>query len=250
MKLGKLPATHDERDLKFAKYASTVVLPKVPSRFGFGTLYGGDWGMLGNNSVGCCTIAGAAHETMLWNRIGGHPVNMTAPWVIGDYSAVTGYNPNDPSSDRGANVRDVLKFRTVTGVADGHGLRHKIAAYVALDAKDWDQLLLATYIFGAVGIGFEFPASAMDQFNAGQVWNVVPGSPIEGGHYVPIVGTMARTKRATCVTWGARQELTKAFYLEHNDEAYALLSEEQLRSDGRGLHNFDLATLRADLAAL
>jgi hypothetical protein len=37
----------------------------------------------------------------------------------------------------------------------------------------------------------------------------------------------------------------------HNcDEAYALLSEEQIRSDGKGLHGFDLAQFKADLAAL
>jgi len=212
--------------------------------------------MLGNDQWGDCVFAGTAHQTMVWNRLGS---KITVPFndnvVLGDYSAVTGFDPNagpsgNNSTDQGTDVHDGLNYIRNTGVQDSTGTRHKIAAYVALDPKNWDQLMLATYIFSAVGIGFEFPNSAMTQFNRNEIWDVVPGAVIEGGHYVPVVGTMARTKVATVVTWGRRQQLTRAFYELYNDEAYGILSPEQLRSSGTDLHNFDLVTLQADLAAL
>jgi hypothetical protein len=44
--------------------------------------------------------------------------------------------------------------------------------------------------------------------------------------------------------------MTRAFYEYYVDEAYAMLSEEQLRADGTGIHGLDLTALKADLAAL
>ncbi len=249
MKLGKLPASPSPHDFKLSLYAPT--LPTPPARFGHGTLYV-DWGMLGNDNWGDCVFAGGAHETMLYARLGAGRRNVTfsPACVLADYGAVTGFDPADPNSDNGTEVRQALSYRRKTGLADAAGSRHRIGAYVSIPPKDWEKLMQAVYVFGAVGIGFEFPASAMDQFNADQHWDVVPGSPIEGGHYVPVVGSMTSTKRATCLTWGRRQEFTRAFYERYNDEAWAILSPEILSISGLGLHGFNVAQLTADLAAL
>jgi hypothetical protein len=251
LKLGKREATTDARDLLLSNYLdAAVALPEPPKVFGFGRIYS-DWGMLGNNQYGDCVFAGSDHETMLWNKVRhGHDVEMSADAALADYSDVTGFNPNDPNTDQGTYVRDALKYRKATGVRDALGNRHKIAAYVALSPKDWHQLLTASYIFGAVGMGFEFPNSAMDQFYADEPWDVVPGATIEGGHYVPVVGTTNSVVQGTCITWAKRQVFTRAFYETYNDEAWAMLSEEQIRSDGTGLHGLNLEQLKADLAAL
>ena len=79
----------------------------------------------------------------------------------------------------------MLKYRVKTGIVDAAGARHKIGAFVKLDSKDLTQIFQAMYLFQVVGIGIEFPNSAMAQFNAGQPWDVVPGAQIEGGHYIP-----------------------------------------------------------------
>lgn len=242
-KLGKQPHVHDERDLLFANYRTK--LPRRPKTFGHEQI-GRGWGMLGNDSYGDCVFAGAAHETMLWNAAAGKTVRFTDTSVLGDYAAVTGFRPSDPSTDQGTVVRDALKYRQKTGIADALGHRHKIGAYVALDPHDLNAILEALYLFGAVGIGVQFPRSAMDQFDQGQEWKPVPGSPIEGGHYIPLV---AERKRLECVTWGRIQEMSASFIDEFCDEAYALLSPEML-SSGKSLEGFDLAALRADLAAL
>ena len=175
LKLGKLPAAPRPTDFKFSEFAASIQLPTVPSRFGHGVAYA-DWKMLGNDHYGDCVWAGAAHEHMLLNKV---VHRLTCPLTTGRCSATTprsrGSIRNDPSTDKGTNVHEALSYRRKTGIADAGGSRHQIGAYVSLDPKDWEHLEQATYIFGAVGIGFEFPASAMDQFNAGQPWDYVAG---------------------------------------------------------------------------
>ena len=90
----------------------------------------------------------------------------------------------------------------------------------------------------------------MDQFNAGEPWDYVAGSKIEGGHYVPVVGSLHAPDQASAITWGKRQTFTRDFYEHYNDEAWAYITPEQLRSDGTGLHGFDMEKLNTFLAAL
>jgi hypothetical protein len=47
------------------------------------------------------------------------------------------------------------------------------------------------YLFGAVGIGLQLPASALLQTEQGLAWDVVAETTIDGGHYVPLVGRKA-----------------------------------------------------------
>lgn len=246
MKLGKKPAVADSRDLKFSAFA-TLALPTPPARFGHGTMYR-DWGLLGNDQYGDCVFAGAGHETMLWKHLAGHPVTFTDQAVLSDYSAVTGFDPADPNTDQGTDMRAALSYRQKTGVVDANGVRHKIGAYVALTPGNWAELMQAVYVFGTVGVGIQFPRSAMDQFNNNQPWDVVAGSPIEGGHYVPAAGRSSLTT-AGVITWGRRQGMTRAFYEAFNDESFCSISVEELRA-GKNERGFDIAALTAALAAL
>jgi hypothetical protein len=250
LKLGKKPAAPRPKDFKFSVFAATIKLPSVPSRFGHGTAYP-DWKILGNDQFGDCVWAGAAHEHMLFNKVVHHvDVAFDESAVLADYAAATGFDRSDPSTDNGTDVHDALSYRRTTGIVDAAGKRHKIGAYVALRPKDWQHLEQAAFIFGAVGMGFDFPKSAMDQFNAHEPWHPVAGAKIDGGHYVPVVGSMHAPDQATAITWGRRQVFTKAFYERYNDEAWVYITPEQLRSDGTGLHGFDLQKLNSYLSAL
>lgn len=252
LKLGKLPATRDERDLVFARYVDTTRLPTPPARFGHEDVFPPKgWGMLGNDEWGDCAWAGPAHETMLLVAAGGGSVSFTTDGVLSDYAAGTGFDPSQGPpgrnpTDRGSNVRDVLGYRRSTGIVDAHGTRHTIRAYVRLDQTNLQEIYQALYLFEVVGIGIEFPASAMQQFDAGEVWDVVPGSSIEGGHYVCCVG---RTDTIQVVTWGALQGMTERFLERYCDEAWAYVSTEELHK-GKTLEGFDMEQLDRDLAAL
>jgi hypothetical protein len=261
LKLGKRPATYDKRDLLFARYRTSEPLPSHPKYFGHEQLVGPKaWQMLGNGpdstvskgfgGAGDCFFAGGAHETMLWNLETGNSVKFTGANCIADYSAVTGYDPHAPldamgenPTDKGTDSRVGLKYRQQTGLKDAKGKRHKIGAYVALELGNMNELLEALYLFGVVGIGIRFPDSAMNQFNAGQPWSVVPGPAPTGGHYIPLV---ANRNLLEVVTWGCIQKMTPQFYQTYCDEAWAILSPEMLKG-GKSLEGFDLAQLQADL---
>jgi hypothetical protein len=263
-KLGKKPATYDKRDLLFARYRTAEALPSHPKHFGHEKLVGADvWQMLGNgpdNTVspgfegaGDCFFAGGAHETMLWNLENSTQVEFTGANCIADYSAVTGYNPKanlnsqgENPTDKGTDCRVGLKYRQKTGLIDAAGKRHKIGAYVALELGNTKELLEALYLFGVVGIGLKFPDSAMDQFDTGKPWSVVPGPAPTEGHYVPLV---AYRTQLEVVTWGRIQKMTTQFYMTYCDEAWAILSPEMLVA-GKSLEGFDLAQLQADLSAV
>jgi hypothetical protein len=248
-KLGKRPYVPDIRDITFAaiKPEAPLPMPEPPARFGHGGAFK-DWRMLGNDKYGDCVFAGGAHETMLTAKLGGHVAAFNDTGVLSDYSAVTGFQPNDPYSDQGADVRETLGYRRHTGLVDSSGHRHKIGAYVSLNAGDWTELWQAVFIFTAVGMGFQFPDTAMDQFDAGEPWDIVPNAQIDGGHYVPVVGRSSVGVGA-CVTWAKRQPFTRKFYETYADEAWAIIYPEELKV-GHTEHGFSLATLRTYLGQL
>jgi hypothetical protein len=261
LRLGKQPPTPDHRDALFTQFATvSQLLPQVPAAFGHEDAVqklGEQWGMLGNgpdNSVkqgfqgaGDCVFAGGDHEHMMWNAEVGKKVAFTGANAISDYSKVTGYVIGDDSTDQGTIVRDALKYRQNTGLVDKGKKRHKLGAYVQLEPGNTDHVKQALYILSAVGIGFQFPSSAMQQFNDGKPWSVVAGAQIEGGHYVPVVAV--RAGGIVVITWGQLQLMTWQFFQKYCDEAWGLLSQEFLKA-GKSPEGFDLAALQAYLPQL
>jgi hypothetical protein len=68
LKLGKKPARPGAVKFKFANFLVKPKLPTPPKVFGHEGLIGANWEVRGNDHYGDCVWAGAAHETMLWNK--------------------------------------------------------------------------------------------------------------------------------------------------------------------------------------
>lgn len=261
LKLGKLPARPRPKDFVWADFREEVKLPDVPSRFGHANLFK-DWGMLANGpddtvkpgfgGAGCCVWSGAAHEHRMINRVvHRRDVPFNGSTTIADYSAGTGYVLGDDSTDQGTDMHEAASYRQHKGIIDLTGKRHSIGAYIWLDPKNWEHLLEATYIFGMVGIGFEFPDSAWYQFDHGLPWDVLPDDGgLDGGHYVPVMGS-PRHGRVGLVTWAKRQEMTQEFYEKYNDESLVYITVEEFSGTPQhGLHGFDVEKLNSYLEAL
>jgi hypothetical protein len=245
VKFGKTAARPGAVSLKFADIVDVSKLPPTPPVFGHQSLMMNDnWFMLGNDSVGDCVFAGAAHEHMLWTMEGGVPrARFTTADALRDYSAVTGYVVGNESTDNGTDMQTAASYRRSTGVIDADGVRHKITAYMALEEGRVDQLAAAAYLFGAAGFGFQVPASAENQFSTGQPWDVVAGDSLVGGHYVPVVGRVANGNLVV-VTWGRTQEMTPAFAQKYNDESLAYFDIETLAQNTRlSPEGFDIVAL-------
>jgi hypothetical protein len=78
-----------------------------------------------------------------------------------------------------------------------------------------------------------------------ETWSVVPGSPIEGGHCIIIVGYDDAEGVFYIVSWGQVFKATYAFIAKYIDEAWALIAPA-IATKGK-FDNVDLAALQADL---
>ena len=275
LKTGKLPATYDSRDLKYSDIRLGMALPNAPTPRGG---YGSDfkyWGMAGNGPVdvydislpagwssarqgaGDCTIAGAAHEIMESQKNSGRAVStfsaktcLTAYEILTQQANGQAYDPVTGTGDTGLNVRDVLNYRQKTGLKDDSGNVHKVGVYVSLEPGNLHQLWEALWLFETVGLGINFPGSAMDQFNAGHAWSVVPGAQVEGGHYIPLVGHPS-VDTWTVVTWGKRQTATPGFLTKYVEEAWAYITAERYSQvTGKTLEGWRDADLEAFITAV
>jgi hypothetical protein len=242
-KLGKLPAVKNSVSLRLRDYLTLAKLPIPPARVNHQTEVT-DWGMLGNDQYGDCVWAGAGHETMAWNKTSGTTVTITTDNALSDYTAVTGFNINKPDTDKGTDMSVAAKYRQNTGVIDASNARHKVAAYLAITPGNREELKQAVYLFENVGVGIEFPASAMTQFNDGKPWTVVKGSAIQGGHYVPALGYDG--DYIYVISWAKVQKMAWTFFDKYCDEAIVYFSEEMLKT-GESIEGFNVAQLQQDL---
>ena len=173
-------------------------------------------GMLGNDRYGDCVFAGNGHTIEEQTFFGqGTEYQVSEADALAAYTRVTGFNPNDPSTDNGAEIQAGLDDLRKVGFGG-----HKLTAFAQLDPKNMTDVKLAVSEFGAVAVGMAFPNVAMSQFNAGQPWDVVANDGgIEGGHRVTLVGYDANYLYV--FTWNAVQRMTQAFWDKYVEEAWA-----------------------------
>lgn len=245
MRLGRKAVKRDSRTLQFATYVQPGVLPPAPLEVDYmGATK--DWGMMLNDQLGCCTIAGGFHLSQFWSWMV-HGVVPTVPDAViqSYYSKWDGYVAGQPNTDNGGVELDVLtdwKSQTLNEIP--------IIGFVSVDYTDPVQVQQAMWLFGGLYIGVELPISAQDQ----DVWDAVSGHKGKpgswGGHCVA-VGKGTQDGVRTCVTWGAAKDMTKAFWDKYVDECYAALSPAWIDSAKTVAPNgFNLDQLTDDLACI
>lgn len=242
MKLGRKAIKTDSRTLALGKYL-TPSLPAPPPTADW-TKGITSWGMMLNNTLGDCTIAGVAHAVQVWTANNGKMTTVPDPTVESYYEKWDGYNPANPSTDNGGVELDVLNDWKQQGFAG-----NTLTAFADPKVANLTEIHQAIQLFGGVYIGLSLPLTAQTQ----DVWDVVakggakakPGS--WGGHCVFVPKYDAKT--FTCITWGQLKTMTVAFWNKYCDEAHALLSPDWLSTKGSPA-GFDMAQLQADLAAI
>src|SRR5205814_2270011 len=87
------------------------------------------WPMYANDRLGDCVVATIAHMEGLWTALGSPPEKLyTDEEVIAFYSAVGGYDPHRPNTDRGLVIADALAYSCRVGIGAG---RDKAAGFVS-----------------------------------------------------------------------------------------------------------------------
>jgi hypothetical protein len=221
MELGKLPAVrpHNIKDM-------SVYVDLPPAKPAVAPPEIKCWKMLGNDQVGDCTIAGAAHLLMAWDKdYSEDEAAINTAEVESQYFALTG------GADTGLIENDVLKTWRSAGLFSGN----KIALYAPVTGIG--SIHQVVEHFGGCYLGVQLPASAETQFRAGQPWTVEPDDQIIGGHCVVAVGYDPHV--VTVVTWGQLQQVTYPWLARYCDESWGILSSEQAERSGANVSRFE-----------
>jgi hypothetical protein len=242
MKLGRKAIKTDSRTLKLGKYL-TSALPPPPTTCDWTKGITG-WGMMMNDTLGDCTIAGVGHAIQVWTANNGGEQTVPDSTIEQMYSNWDGYVPGDPSTDNGGIELDVLNDWRQQGFAN-----HKLVAFADPQYSDLTEVRQSIALFGGVYIGMGLPITAQNQ----DVWDVVPRGGANakkgswGGHCVFVCKYDQNT--FTCITWGQLKTMTVAFWNKYVDEAHTLFGQDWLNSKG-SVPGFDQATLMSDLNAI
>lgn len=242
VKLGRRRIARDRRTLALHKYL-TRALPAPPDKvdWSHGVT---DWGMMLNDQLGCCTIAGAAHAVQAWTANAGAMQTIADSDIERFYSLWDGYKPGDETTDNGGIELDVLKSWRHDGLAG-----HTLEAFASANPRNLTEIRQAIHLFGGVYIGLNLPQTAQAQ----DVWDTVtfggdsaePGS--WGGHCVHVIEYDERS--FTCITWGALKTMTVPFWGRYCDESYALIGADWFGAKGAP-NGFAHDQLLADLKSI
>ncbi|HTP77588.1 MAG TPA: hypothetical protein VMJ73_11490 [Rhizomicrobium sp.] len=211
---------------------------------------GFQWGTLANDRIGDCVIAMMLHSIEDFHLDAQTtPPPFTDQDAISVYSAITGYNPDDPNSDQGTDESQAMKYWESPGL-DVEG-KHTIAGTVSVDPSNLKECRIAIFEFAALQIGINLPLTAQGQsewtvVGDGKTGDSAPGS--WGGHGIPYREYDAKT--FTCVTWGEELQLTVPFHQTYAEEAHVVVTQEMLNRQGLSPSGLNWSRLTADLKAL
>lgn len=240
IRLGKhLGVVQDPRTIRFGQFlAPAAQLPPIPRTVGI-TNKVKDWPMYLNDIEATCTCASSGHRLLGDSTREGHPVKVSDKDVQAAYNRVNG------GRDNGAYMLDVANLLRTTGIAG-----HKVAGFMKVDIRDWDHVKLGMRLFGGIWLGIALPISAQGQSEWLKVGDgtgdSAPGS--WGGHAV--WAGWVEDLKMSCVTWGQKKAMSRAFVQTYVDEAYLLIDPAWLGKDAKSPQGFNLAQLQGYLKEL
>lgn len=205
-----------------------------------------------NDRLGDCTIAAAYHVLGVETGNAGDLFTATDDQVISDYSKITGYNPSDPDTDQGADEEAVLNYYVQNGFANGT----KLAAWVAVDATNADEVRSAMFLFENLYFGMPLADAWLDPFPSasGFVWDVAGPPDPNDGHAV--CGISYDNRGVGIASWGMKGILTYGAIAEYaagpnGGQLFTLLTPDQIsKATGRAPNGFAFADLANDIATL
>lgn len=197
-----------------------------------------DWGVFLNDRLGCCTISAVGHavQVMVMSNIlpqaKAGVIHPSDDIILRYYEQWDGYDPADPSTDRGGIELDVLNNWRKNGFAG-----YQLQSYVSINSRNTAHVMQAIEIFGGVYIGLELPSG----WQNARVWDANMGAPGSwGGHAVFCPDY--NKDGISPITWGTVQPMTWNGFKEYCSECYALIVPDWVPPAG-----FDLSSLQKDL---
>ena len=212
--LGKAPAIKLAKEpLKISSYidlekylltpdSGVLPTPPEPSKWKVNII---DWNAYRNDNSDTalqdCVAAAAAHQIMFWSGVALNKVKVPLENdVILAYKSV-------PADDKGRiSIHDFLAAWRSPGIA-----HDKIDVCFPIREKNYEELKLAVYLFGACMVGLQLPIAVQSLEG---VWDVEEDDPVGDwkigswdGHAVAVIGY--DNEIITFITWGREQKMTR-----------------------------------------
>jgi len=215
-----------------------------------------------NDTLGDCVIAGMAHVVgVLTGNAGGSPFLYTNKQIIGLYSAIGGYIPGDPSTDRGCDEQTALNYWENNGAMPPHsapsgGDSHRIAGWLAVNGADPSEFRIALWLFENLYFGMELPDEWINPMPsaAGFTWNAAGPPDPDNGHCV--AGVAYNSHGVTIDTWGMTGTITDAAIAKYatrgaSGELYTVVSQDGInKATQKAPSGFDWSQLVADFDSM
>jgi len=222
---GRLPNDRSRPRLRLSR-SLTGVLPEYPATADYLDQLSG-WQMLGNDTYGDCVAVTWANLRRLTTAALSTENYPTMSQVMAVYAT---QNPN--GADNGMDIQTLLEYLVSTGGADGV----KAVGFAAVDFTNPAEVKAAIAVFGAVWVGIDVLAANETEFDAGQPWDYVSGSPDVGGHSVLVGGYGGPGSSSPLggdekfITWAQETSFTDAFWTKQVTECWAVIWPEHLGS--------------------
>jgi hypothetical protein len=185
---------------------------------------GGGWQMLGNDDYGdCVPVTWANLRRLVTALLTSTEVYPTLDQVLTLYKT---QNPDFPAQDDGMDIQTCLEHLVSEGGPDGV----KAVAFAKVDHTNPAECQAAIALAG-LWTGINVDQAQQDQFRAHQPWDVVKGSPLDGGHSV-ITGGYGPGGEAELggderfITWADETSFTDAFWSEQVEECWLVIWPE------------------------
>jgi hypothetical protein len=248
--LGKLPKRSDPRTLSLPALLTGEITAQAAAS-NEDHRPGKPWAMLGNDELEDCAVAAAAHAEMLWAAM--HRPGLPDPTltqVIDAYSKITGYKPEDQTTDKGADLLSVLKYWKQTGIAD-----QKIGAFAEILPRDVGTLRWTIANLDLAYVGLQLPAAWKTPHTTDprprftperKTLNPATWQNPYRGHCVIYTGYTEDS--FTCVSWGELVTVPLSFHQAYCDEAYAIIAPRRLHGLAAAPSQLDITKLKRTLA--
>lgn len=185
-----------------------------------------NWQVLGNDVAGDCNAVTWANMRRLVTAALSTENYPTQAQVWEFYKTQNpDFDPNGSSStngpgsdaDQGMEIQTGLEYLHKNGGPDGV----KPVAFAKVDVTNKDEVEAALAVFGGLWLGIVVLDANMQQFDNGQPWTDVKGSPVDGGHAILGGGYDPQVK---FITWGQETEFADSFW-SGTAQGYKLVEE-------------------------
>lgn len=238
-KLGLLPAKRDVRTLFLENYYS---FPDPPIERIWSAKVS-EYGMMDNDTIGDCGIAGPGHMIQTWTANANGEVIISDDEVIQTYSALSGYDPKTGLNDNGVALLDVLKYWRNTGIAG-----HKIGAFMAVNSRNTRMVKVGMNEFGGTLTGLSLPISAQNQTR----WDISGSFDGDGaagswGGHCTMKPDYLSNGDFIHITWGEEMPSSEKWNMVYTEEEYVILSPDFINDKKLSPSSFDWDKMTADL---